>query len=120
MPSFRCVSNWRTFDTRFVDRKFFKNFSKILNCKGKFALTYEAAVTLLFKDGRTETIRPCSESVVEFVELFEQKGDKKETVAALKRAMENHSRMSKEAMIGQGFDRHLFALANCAQVSQQL
>lgn len=27
---------------------------------GKFSLTYEASMTRLFREGRTETVRPCT------------------------------------------------------------
>jgi carnitine O-palmitoyltransferase 1 len=33
---------------------------------GKFCLTYEASMTRLFKEGRTETVRPCTMESVEW------------------------------------------------------
>uniref|UniRef100_A0A8D0CNX8 carnitine O-palmitoyltransferase n=1 Tax=Sander lucioperca TaxID=283035 RepID=A0A8D0CNX8_SANLU len=55
--------------------------------KGKFCLTYEASMTRLFREGRTETVS-CSLLV----------------------AAEKHQNMYRMAMTGEGIDRHLFCL----------
>ena len=34
---------------------------------GKFCLTYEASMTLLFREGRTETVRSCTTESCNFV-----------------------------------------------------
>lgn len=38
---------------------------------GKFCLTYEASMTRLFKEGRTETVRPCTMDAVEFARAMD-------------------------------------------------
>ncbi|KAL0154724.1 hypothetical protein M9458_048987, partial [Cirrhinus mrigala] len=35
--------------------------------KGKFCLTYEASMTRLFREGRTETVRSCTTQTCDFV-----------------------------------------------------
>lgn len=35
--------------------------------KGKFCLTYEASMTRLFREGRTETVRSCTSESCAFV-----------------------------------------------------
>merc|ERR1711916_327476 len=61
---------------------------------GKFVLTYEAASTRLYRNGRTETIRSCSNESVAFVKALES-GAPAEEVAELLKV---------------GVDKHLFAL----------
>lgn len=40
---------------------------------GRFSLTYEASITRLFREGRTETVRPCTiESAAWVIHLFPQ------------------------------------------------
>ena len=79
--------------------------------QGKFELTYESSMTRLYHDGRTETIRSCSEQSCEFV-LALEKGElpKSDVLALLRKAGEHHVLNSRKAMVGQGVDRHLFAL----------
>lgn len=75
--------------------------------------TYESCSTAAFRHGRTETVRPCTSETKLFCD----------TVAAAKSSMSQrdlrklivqcsntHGRLIKEAAMGQGFDRHLFAL----------
>lgn len=38
-----------------------------LQDKGTFCLTYEASMTRLFREGRTETVRSCTSEAVAFV-----------------------------------------------------
>uniref|UniRef100_A0A8C1IB91 carnitine O-palmitoyltransferase n=1 Tax=Cyprinus carpio TaxID=7962 RepID=A0A8C1IB91_CYPCA len=38
--------------------------------KGKFCLTYEASMTRLFREGRTETVRSCTSQTCDFVRLI--------------------------------------------------
>lgn len=40
---------------------------------GKFNLTYEASMTRLFRDGRTETVRPCTIESSAWVNAMEDK-----------------------------------------------
>lgn len=38
--------------------------------KGKFCLTYEASMTRLFREGRTETVRSCTNETCAFVKAM--------------------------------------------------
>lgn len=38
---------------------------------GKFCLTYEASMTRLFREGRTETVRSCTVQSCKFVQAME-------------------------------------------------
>lgn len=38
---------------------------------GKFSLTYEASMTRLYREGRTETVRPCTIESVAWVKSME-------------------------------------------------
>lgn len=40
---------------------------------GKFNLTYEASMTRLFREGRTETVRPCTIESAAWVKAMEDK-----------------------------------------------
>ena len=40
---------------------------------GKFSLTYEASMTRLFREGRTETVRSCTMESCAFVRAMENK-----------------------------------------------
>ncbi|XP_076987220.1 palmitoyl thioesterase CPT1C isoform X5 [Tamandua tetradactyla] len=79
--------------------------------RGQFCLTYESAMTRLFLEGRTETVRSCTREACNFVRAME---DEKETdpqcLALLRVAVDKHQSLLKAAMTGQGVDRHLFAL----------
>merc|ERR550539_422423 len=78
---------------------------------GKFCLTYEASMTRLFKEGRTETVRPCTLESAAFVKTMEDPYEKTENkVEALKVACNRHVTGIQDAMTGKGIDRHLFAL----------
>uniref|UniRef100_A0A8B9QKD1 Choline/carnitine acyltransferase domain-containing protein n=1 Tax=Apteryx owenii TaxID=8824 RepID=A0A8B9QKD1_APTOW len=84
---------------------------------GKVVPSYEACSTAAFKHGRTETIRPtsmltkqCSQAIVE------ERG--KRSVVELRNMIDEcskyHRRLQMEAALGNGFDRHLFALKHLA------
>uniref|UniRef100_A0A671RDI4 carnitine O-palmitoyltransferase n=1 Tax=Sinocyclocheilus anshuiensis TaxID=1608454 RepID=A0A671RDI4_9TELE len=74
--------------------------------KGKFCLTYEASMTRLFREGRTETVRSCTTqtSTVGLTLMREEK------LKLLKVAAEKHQDLYRLAMTGKGIDRHLFCL----------
>ncbi|XP_077976596.1 carnitine O-palmitoyltransferase 1, muscle isoform-like isoform X1 [Styela clava] len=79
--------------------------------KGHFSLTYEASMTRLFREGRTETVRSCTTESCAFVRAMEDPEQTNEDrIALLKKATERHVSGYKEAMTGQGIDRHLFCL----------
>uniref|UniRef100_A0A672LPH8 carnitine O-palmitoyltransferase n=1 Tax=Sinocyclocheilus grahami TaxID=75366 RepID=A0A672LPH8_SINGR len=75
--------------------------------KGKFCLTYEASMTRLFREGRTETVRTCTTQTCDFVRAMM---NDKATLKLLKVAAEKHQDLYRLAMTGDGIDRHLFCL----------
>ncbi|XP_008553857.1 carnitine O-palmitoyltransferase 1, liver isoform isoform X1 [Microplitis demolitor] len=78
---------------------------------GKFSLTYEASMTRLFREGRTETVRPCTIESSKWVKSMENdSADINERYELLKAAALQHQRGYQEAMCGKGIDRHLFCL----------
>lgn len=79
--------------------------------KGKFCLTYEASMTRLFREGRTETVRSCTNETCAFVHaMMDEKATREEKLKLLKAAAEKHQDLYRLAMTGKGIDRHLFCL----------
>uniref|UniRef100_A0A3B4V8W8 carnitine O-palmitoyltransferase n=1 Tax=Seriola dumerili TaxID=41447 RepID=A0A3B4V8W8_SERDU len=78
--------------------------------KGKFCLTYEASMTRLFREGRTETVRSCTMETCTFVRSMIRDETRDERLKLLKLAAEKHQNMYRLAMTGDGIDRHLFCL----------
>ncbi|CAF1112622.1 unnamed protein product [Rotaria sordida] len=78
---------------------------------GRFNLTYEASMTRLFRDGRTETVRSCSIESSQWVKSMENPTvTKNERIKLLRRACDYHQQQYRDAMTGKGIDRHLFCL----------
>ncbi|XP_075167500.1 carnitine O-palmitoyltransferase whd isoform X1 [Haematobia irritans] len=78
---------------------------------GRFSLTYEASMTRLFREGRTETVRPCTIESAAWVKAMEDKTKTiEERVDLLKKACDRHQLGYQDAMCGRGIDRHLFCL----------
>ncbi|RZB39047.1 carnitine O-palmitoyltransferase 1, liver isoform [Asbolus verrucosus] len=78
---------------------------------GKFDLTYEASMTRLFREGRTETVRPCTIESSTWVKAMEsENATTEEKVELLRAACERHQTSYQDAMCGKGIDRHLFCL----------
>lgn len=78
---------------------------------GRFSLTYEASMTRLYREGRTETVRPCTIESSAWVKAMENPNSNSEDrVALLKAACGRHQSGYQNAMCGQGIDRHLFCL----------
>ncbi|KAF2879155.1 hypothetical protein ILUMI_27007 [Ignelater luminosus] len=78
---------------------------------GKFSLTYEASMTRLFREGRTETVRPCTVESSAWVKSMDNKNcSVEERVKLLRIACERHQVGYQDAMCGKGIDRHLFCL----------
>ncbi|KAL0280460.1 UNVERIFIED_CONTAM: hypothetical protein PYX00_001740 [Menopon gallinae] len=78
---------------------------------GKFSLTYEASMTRLFREGRTETVRPCTIESSAWVKAMEDpKSSVDERVSLLLKACKTHQIGYQNAMCGKGIDRHLFCL----------
>lgn len=78
---------------------------------GKFSLTYEASMTRLFREGRTETVRPCTiESAAWVKAMCNPSVGTSERVRLLNEACKRHQTGYQDAMCGRGIDRHLFCL----------
>ncbi|XP_026315545.1 carnitine O-palmitoyltransferase 2, mitochondrial [Hyposmocoma kahamanoa] len=83
---------------------------------GKYVGTYESCSTSAFKHGRTEAMRPCTVHTKAFCDgLHSKKASKDDLRAILQECSTTHSELVKQAAMGQGFDRHLFALMKIAQ-----
>lgn len=79
------------------------------------ASTYESASTAAFKHGRTETIRAATPESAALCRAFaDPASSAAEREAALRRAVDTHSRVTRDALVGNGVDRHLFALRELA------
>ncbi|XP_040847747.1 carnitine O-palmitoyltransferase 1, muscle isoform isoform X4 [Ochotona curzoniae] len=79
--------------------------------KGKFCLTYEASMTRMFREGRTETVRSCTNESTAFVQAMVEGSHMKADLQDLfRKASEKHQHMYRLAMTGAGIDRHLFCL----------
>ncbi|XP_026062223.1 carnitine O-palmitoyltransferase 1, liver isoform isoform X1 [Carassius auratus] len=78
--------------------------------RGTFCLTYEASMTRLFREGRTETVRSCSNESCEFVLALEAGEDREHCRKLFRKAAEKHQNLYRLAMTGSGIDRHLFCL----------
>ena len=83
---------------------------------GHSASTYESASTAAFKHGRTETIRSCTPLSHAFAQAFcSEDAAPSERAAKMRAAAANHSRVTRDALTGNGMDRHLFALRKLAE-----
>jgi len=82
---------------------------------GSLVSTYESASTSAFKHGRTETIRSATPEALQFAATFcDPAASSSARLDAMKLAVSNHSRITRSALMGQGIDRHLFALQDLA------
>jgi len=86
---------------------------------GRNAATYESCSTAAFKHGRTETVRPCTTTTAAICEAFEHTNDANvETMLGLLQETSGvHGELTKNAAMGKGFDRHLFAMRYLAEQS---
>ena len=87
--------------------------------EGTLALTYEASMVRLFKQGRTETVRSLTKESSLFVKAMCSNIDggnidqrKVQLQSLLRKACDRHQNSYIDAMKGQGIDRHLFALVS--------
>ncbi|KAL9924930.1 carnitine O-palmitoyltransferase 2, mitochondrial [Glossina fuscipes] len=88
----------------------------------KYVGTYESCSTAAFKHGRTETMRPCTNKTKEFCETLlnpNSQNDFKRLRTLIDQCSTYHGQLTKEAAMGQGFDRHLFALRHMAQINDR-
>ncbi|KAL6440997.1 hypothetical protein ACFW04_003402 [Cataglyphis niger] len=82
--------------------------------------TYESCSTAAYKHGRTETIRPCTLETKKICFAMTRKqtefskSDLKRMIFDCSKA---HNVLTKEAVMGQGFDRHLLALRKLSEKS---
>uniref|UniRef100_A0ABM5G7V3 Carnitine O-palmitoyltransferase 2, mitochondrial n=1 Tax=Pogona vitticeps TaxID=103695 RepID=A0ABM5G7V3_9SAUR len=80
---------------------------------GQTVASYESCSTAAFRHGRTETIRPASIYTKACSEAFVRKASKHskaELQQMIAECSKYHGQLTKEAAMGQGFDRHLFGL----------
>lgn len=77
----------------------------------KCVKTYESASTRMFAEARTETIRPVTESSVQWVKAMTSiPTTRDQQILLLKKAISAQTKLKNEAVLGQGWDRHLFGL----------
>lgn len=83
----------------------------------KSVASYESCSTSAFRHGRTETMRPCTGETKEFCEKIvgSNPPSDKELRVLMEKCSERHNELVKQAAMGQGFDRHLFALRTAAE-----
>ncbi|KAJ3599269.1 hypothetical protein NHX12_033232 [Muraenolepis orangiensis] len=89
---------------------------------GHTVASYESCSTAAFKHGRTETIRPATAHTKRCAEAFVQRPAEHsvgQLVDMLKDCSKYHGQLTKEAAMGQGFDRHLFAMRYLANGTGQ-
>jgi carnitine O-palmitoyltransferase 1 len=81
------------------------------NMHGDFPLTYEACMTRLYREARTETVRAVTSESIAFARAFlDPSVPASEKVRMMRTAAEKHVRLYRDGMAGKGVDRHLFAL----------
>lgn len=89
---------------------------------GQTVATYESCSTAAFKHGRTETIRPATIHTKQCAHAFVcQPGQHsvEQLRGMLNECSKYHGQLTKEAAMGQGFDRHLFAMRYLANSKGQ-
>ncbi|XP_035272282.1 carnitine O-palmitoyltransferase 2, mitochondrial [Anguilla anguilla] len=80
---------------------------------GQTTATYESCSTAAFRHGRTETIRPATVHTRRCAEAFVCRPSQHsvdQLQGMLNDCSKYHGQLTKEAAMGQGFDRHLFAM----------
>lgn len=93
-------------------------YKKLFN---KTPVSYESCSTAAFKGGRTETVRPCTnetnkaaQAIIDNRSLQGSKYSNAELKDLLQKSSQKHYQLCKEASMGDGFDRHLFAMKELA------
>lgn len=84
---------------------------------GYTAATYESCSTSAFKKGRTEVVRAATMQTKRACEAFamHKQYSLEELRGLLDDCSSKHMTLTKEAALGQGFDRHLFMLKRLAE-----
>ncbi|KAG7201978.1 hypothetical protein KM043_004673 [Ampulex compressa] len=88
--------------------------------EGCLRSTYESCSTAAFKHGRTETIRPCTVETKMICAAMSEKRQNLSTSELKKMIIDcsnAHNVLTKEAAMGEGFDRHLFALRKICETT---
>ncbi|KAI0034239.1 acyltransferase ChoActase/COT/CPT [Vararia minispora EC-137] len=79
--------------------------------RGEFTAVYETVLTRLFDRGRTETIRSYTEdSRAWILSMMGISASVKRRHELLRRAIQTHTKLTREAAAGRGIDRHLLGL----------
>ncbi|KAI0734125.1 acyltransferase ChoActase/COT/CPT [Fomitopsis betulina] len=79
--------------------------------RGCFTATYETSLTRLFKNGRTETIRTLTADSRAFVlAMVDPESTVQKRQSLLRRAVQTHTSLTRQAATGRGIDRHLLGL----------
>jgi carnitine O-palmitoyltransferase 1 len=79
--------------------------------QGTITQTYESSMTRLYRDGRTETVRPVTDESKAFVDaMVDPAMSRADKLKALQKACDVHQDGYRNAMSGKGVDRHLFTL----------
>ena len=91
-------------------------YKKLFN---KTPVSYESCSTAAFRGGRTETVRPCTNETNQASDaILGSRSTSKHSNGELKnyllKASQKHYQLCKEASMGDGFDRHLFAMKELA------
>ena len=82
---------------------------------GQPVATYESGGTRVYKEGRTETIRSCSQESLEFTtKMTDNNATENEKYTALINAIKGHNYYARMAASGYGVDRHLTGLKKAA------
>lgn len=79
---------------------------------GRIANTLEPITTRKFRDARTELIPVQDEEISRLVKLFISNSKSQDKLRAFKTAVTSHNERYRNAMIGKGFERHLWALVH--------
>ncbi|KAL7288765.1 hypothetical protein TKK_0016745 [Trichogramma kaykai] len=86
----------------------------------EFVATYESCSTAAFKHGRTETLRPLTLQTKNLCFTMTRNASNV-SIQQIKKMIVDcsnaHTNLMKQAAMGQGFDRHLFALRKIAEKS---
>ncbi|KAJ3739174.1 acyltransferase ChoActase/COT/CPT [Lentinula detonsa] len=86
---------------------------------GNFTATYETALTRMFNKGRTETIRTLSVESRAFVLAVTENVGSQTKYHLLRRAIQKHTSLTRDAATGRGIDRHLLGLRNMLRPGEQ-
>uniref|UniRef100_A0A8C7IVY2 carnitine O-palmitoyltransferase n=1 Tax=Oncorhynchus kisutch TaxID=8019 RepID=A0A8C7IVY2_ONCKI len=78
---------------------------QLAHFRGRFCLTYEASMTRMFREGRTETVRSCTVETCAFARSMVE-----DNPVSILEAATRHQQLYRLAMTGGGIDRHLFCL----------